>query len=108
MSTNAHDRPASAAAPSGQTARRIEQLLREQLQPSELEVRDDSAAHAGHASAGGKGHFRLRIVSTSFAGLTPMQRHRRVYAVLAPLWERELHALSVEALAPEEAARGRA
>lgn len=101
MSTRSDSRAAGASA-SAQTARRIEQLLREQLQPTELEVRDDSAAHAGHASAGGKGHFRLRIVSTSFAGLSPMQRHRRVYAVLAPLWERELHALSMEALAPED------
>ena len=101
MSTGAHSR-AAGVLPSAQTARRIEQLLREQLEPNEIEVRDDSAAHAGHASAAGKGHFRLRIVSRSFAGLTPMQRHRRVYAILAPLWEHELHALSMEALAPEE------
>jgi len=84
------------------TAQRIEQLLREQLQPSLLEVRDDSAAHAGHASAGGKGHFRIRIVSTSFAGLSALQRHRRIHSVLAPLWEQELHALALEALAPDE------
>jgi BolA family transcriptional regulator, general stress-responsive regulator len=101
VSTSAHSRAVGAEA-SAQTARRIEQLLREQLQPNEIEIQDESAAHAGHASAGGKGHFRLRIVSRSFAGLTPMQRHRRVYAILAPLWERELHALSMEALAPEE------
>lgn len=104
MSTSAHSRAAAEAA-SAQTARRIEQLLREQLQPNEIDVRDDSAAHAGHASAAGKGHFRLRIVSRSFAGLTPMQRHRRVYAILAPLWEHELHALSMEALAPEEVSK---
>ena len=102
MSGRTHSHAAGAQG-SAQTARRIEQLLREQLQPNELDVRDDSAAHAGHASAAGKGHFRLRIVSRSFAGLTPMQRHRRVYAILAPLWEHELHALSLEALAPEEA-----
>jgi len=99
--------PRGGAPSSAQTARRIEQLLREQLQPSELEVRDDSAAHVGHTSGAGKGHFRLRIVSTSFAGLTPMQRHRRVYAVLAPLWEHELHALSMEALSPEEVSNRR-
>ena len=105
MTASPHSRVAVPS--SAHTARRLEQLLREPLQPSELEVRDDSAAHAGHASAAGKGHFRLRIVSTSFAGLTPMQRHRRVYAVLAPLWERELHALSMEALSPEEVSKRR-
>jgi BolA protein len=97
--------PSRAGAASSRTARRIEQLLREQLQPNEIEVRDDSAAHAGHASAAGKGHFRVRIVSRSFAGLTAMQRHRRVYAILAALWEHELHALSMEALAPEEVSK---
>jgi BolA family transcriptional regulator, general stress-responsive regulator len=104
VSTSAHSHAAAEAA-SARTARRIEQLLREQLQPNEIDVQDESAAHAGHASAAGKGHFRLRIVSRSFAGLTPMQRHRRVYAILAPLWEHELHALSMEALAPEEVSK---
>jgi BolA family transcriptional regulator, general stress-responsive regulator len=84
------------------TARRIEQLLREQLRPVALEVRDESAAHAGHAGGGGKGHFRVRIVSTSFVGLTPLQRHRRIHAVLASLWQHELHALAMEALTPDE------
>ena len=84
------------------TATRIERLLRDSLAPGQLEVRDDSAAHAGHASAGGKGHFRVRIVSKSFAGMSPLQRHRRVYSVLATLWDQELHALTLEALTPEE------
>ena len=93
----AHRAPAHAV-----TATRIERLLRDSLAPVQLEVRDDSAAHAGHASAGGKGHFQVRIVSESFAGMTPLQRHRRIYSVLAPLWEQELHALALEALTPEE------
>jgi len=60
------------------------------------------AAHAGHASAGGKGHFRLRIVSTCFEGLKPLQRHRLVNETLAPLFETELHAVAMETLTPEE------
>ena len=98
--------PAAAALPaSAGTAQRIEQLLRAALQPSELSVRDDSAAHAGHASAAGKGHFRVRVVSRAFVGLSPLQRHRRIYALLAPLFEQELHALSLEALSPEDVSR---
>jgi BolA protein len=65
-------------------------------------VRDDSAAHLGHASAGGKGHFRLRIVSTCFEGLKPLQRHRLVNDALAPLFETELHAVAMETLTPDE------
>lgn len=84
------------------TAARIESLLQQRLLPVHLEVRDDSAAHAGHASAGGKGHFRLRIVSTCFAGLRPLQRHRLVNQVLSPLFATELHAVAMETLTPDE------
>jgi BolA protein len=83
----------------------IEQALREQLQPERLDVLDDSAAHAGHADTGGRGHFRVRIVSTRFAGLGAVQRHRLVNAVLAPLWESDLHAVSITALSPDELTR---
>ncbi|HEX4023590.1 MAG TPA: BolA family protein [Steroidobacteraceae bacterium] len=105
---NRADAAAAAAAArerSRATAERIEQLLREQLQPVQLELHDDSAAHAGHRSSGGRGHFRLRIVSTRFAGLTPLQRHRLVNEILAPLWDRELHAISVVAATPDELAK---
>jgi BolA protein len=84
------------------TAARIESLLQQRLLPAHLEVHDDSAAHAGHASAGGKGHFRLRIVSTCFAGLRPLQRHRLVNEVLSPLFATELHAVAMETLTPDE------
>ena len=84
------------------TAARIESLLQQRLLPAHLEVHDDSAAHAGHASAGGKGHFRVRIVSTCFAGLRPLQRHRLVNQVLSPLFATELHAVAMETLTPDE------
>jgi BolA protein len=89
-------------ATSSPTAAHIVSLLQRRLQPAHLEVRDDSAAHAGHASAGGKGHFRVRIVSTCFEGLKPVQRHRLVNETLAPLFETELHALAMETLTPDE------
>jgi len=87
---------------SASTAKRIQALLQQRLLPTHLEVRDDSAAHAGHTSAGGKGHFRLRIVSTCFAGMKPLQRHRLVNEVLSPLFESEVHALAMETLTPDE------
>jgi BolA family transcriptional regulator, general stress-responsive regulator len=84
------------------TATRIERLLQQHLKPVHLEVRDDSRAHAGHASAGGKGHFHLKIVSTCFEGLKPLQRHRLVNETLAPLFETDVHALGLETLTPAE------
>ncbi|HWW19480.1 MAG TPA: BolA family protein [Steroidobacteraceae bacterium] len=83
-------------------AERIEQLLQQRLKPAHLEVRDDSAAHAGHASAGGRGHFHLKIVSTCFEGLKPLQRHRLVNQTLAALFETDVHALGLETLTPAE------
>jgi len=81
---------------------RIEQALRQALQPQQLEVIDDSAAHVGHAGSGGRGHFRVRLVSTRFAGLSALQRHRLVNHVLAALWQTDLHAVSITALSPDE------
>jgi BolA protein len=83
---------------------RIAGLIRTALEPVQLEVRDDSAAHAGHAGArGGAGHFTVRIVSTRFAGLPVRERHRLVYAAVAGMMPAEIHALSIQALTPEQA-----
>ena len=73
------------------------------LEPTVIEIIDDSAKHAGHAGArSGGGHYRLRIVSPRFAGRRTMERHRMVYDALGPLMRREIHALSIDAKAPEE------
>ena len=92
--------------PAGERVARIEQCLREALQPSELQVHDDSAAHAGHAgAAGGKGHFRVHVVSERFVGLSVLQRHRLVNQALADLWDSDLHAVSISALTSSELPR---
>jgi BolA protein len=81
----------------------IRKLVQERLRPSELELLDESAQHAGHAgAASGAGHFRLRIVSEAFSGLPLVKRHRLVHDALAPLFGSEIHALALETKAPEE------
>jgi BolA protein len=76
------------------------------LEPSTLELEDESARHAGHpGAAGGGGHFRLRIVSTAFAEENRLSRHRLVYDKLADLIPHRIHALSIDARTPEEAGR---
>lgn len=85
---------------------RILQTLRSSLQPQDLALVDDSHLHAGHAGArDGRGHFRVRIVAQQFAGLRPLQRHQLVYRSLGDLMQTDIHALNIEALTPEEAAR---
>ena len=83
------------------TATAIEQVLRAQLQPTHLEVIDESAAHAGHAGANGTGfgtHFRVRIAATVFDGKSRVARHRVVYDALQRFIDQGLHALAIEVL----------
>lgn len=73
------------------------------LQPLSIDIEDESARHAGHEGAkGGGGHYRMRIVSAAFSGKSTVQRHRIVYDALGELMRREIHALSIRALTPEE------
>jgi len=74
------------------------------LQPSHLEIIDESHKHAGHEGArDGRGHFALDIVSEAFAGLAPLSRHRRVYQAMGEMMQTDIHALSIRARTPAEA-----
>ena len=81
-------------------------LIRERLaalEPETFTLDDESAQHKGHAgAAGGGGHFRLVIVSPKFRTLNTLARHRLVYETMGELMHREIHALSITALTPEE------
>lgn len=83
--------------------RRIEAALRTAFEPEQLEVHDESHRHRGHAgAAGGGGHYRVRIVSPRFAGESRLVRHRMVYAALEKELESDVHALAIQAYAPDE------
>ncbi|MDM0118520.1 BolA family protein [Variovorax arabinosiphilus] len=81
------------------TAADLEATLREKLQPSALEVIDESAAHAGHAGAGTEGygtHFRVRVASPLFDGRSRVARHRLVYDALHFFIAEGVHAIAIE------------
>ena len=85
----------------------VEQAMRERLAalaPVALQVEDESAQHAGHAGArpSGGSHWRLTIVSEAFRGKNAVARHRMVYEALGDLMKRDIHALKIEASAPEQ------
>jgi BolA protein len=82
---------------------RMRAALTAKLDPVELVLDDDSAAHAGHAgAASGGGHYNLRIVSLQFEGLKLVTRHRLVYDSVHDMMHKEIHALAITALAPSE------
>jgi BolA family transcriptional regulator, general stress-responsive regulator len=85
----------------GVTAEAMRLRLQELLQPTWLEVVDESMAHAGHAGSDGTGsgtHFRVRIASAAFEGLSRVARHRLVYDALRSFVEQGVHALAIETL----------
>ena len=93
----------------------IEDKLRQAFSPERLSVINESHLHAGHhhveeghhAEFDGKGetHFRVRLVSSAFAGMSRIERHRAVNALLADELKAGLHALAIEPAAPGEKTR---
>jgi BolA protein len=93
----------------------MEAKLKSALSPERLEVINESHLHAGHHhvesghhatfDGAGETHFRVRIVAASFAGMSRVDRHRAINALLADELEAGVHALAVEAAAPGEKTR---
>lgn len=80
----------------------IRTRLEKSFAPSQLEIQDESHRHAGHASAGGAGHFQVNIVADAFDGKSLIERHRMVYAAVDDIMHSEIHALSIQASTPGE------
>jgi acid stress-induced BolA-like protein IbaG/YrbA len=76
------------------TPQQVADLIRKSLPGATVEVR-----------SGDNVHFDSRIVSAAFAGKRPLQRHQLVYGALGELMGGEIHALSIEALTPEESSQ---
>jgi len=72
------------------------------LSPSQLEIQDDSALHAGHKGNGGGGHYNLKIVSAEFNCKSQVARHRVIYQLMDDLIPHQIHALSIHAIAGNE------
>jgi len=82
------------------------ELIRQRLaalEPDTYTLEDESAQHKGHAgAASGGGHYRLVLVSHKFRNLSILARHRLVYEAMGELMQRDIHALAITALTPEE------
>ena len=83
---------------------RIREHLMLALEPTRLDVINESHLHAGHRGSPGTGdsHFRLLVVSAKFAGLSRVARQRLVNQALEPLMGKPIHALAMQTLAPGE------
>jgi BolA family transcriptional regulator, general stress-responsive regulator len=82
---------------------RMRERLIADLAPTHLAIEDESHRHAGHAGArDGRGHYRVHVVAVAFSGQPLLARHRRVYAALGDMMQTDIHALALDARAPEE------
>ncbi len=90
----------------GPVAAEITKRLTDALNPTHLQVIDDSEKHRGHAGHDerGESHFTVVVESPAFAGLNRLARQRAVNAALADLLQERVHALAIKARAPGEAA----
>ena len=92
------------ASETGPVASEMRRRLKDSLQPTRLELVDDSEQHRGHGgyNPAGESHFSLTIESPAFAGKSRVERQRLVYAALGDLMAERVHALSIRAIAPGE------
>ena len=89
--------------PNDDRVERIRQRITSALQPSSLEITDDSHMHVGHAgAAGGGGHYTVEIVSAAFAGKPLVRRHRLVYDAVGDMMASDIHALAIRASVPSD------
>ncbi len=81
----------------------IRKMLNDSLKPEQIEIIDNSAAHAGHIGAqSGGGHYHVTIVSDAFEGKTLVQRHQLIYKALGDMMKQQIHALGINAMSPSE------
>ena len=79
-------------------AEEIRAALEAAFEVRDLEVRDDSETHRGHAGyqEGGESHFTVRLRAPEFAGQSRIARHRAVHAALGPELIAQIHALALD------------
>jgi BolA protein len=85
------------------TKERIAQALTSALSPQSLDVIDESHLHKGHAGhrPEGETHFRVKITAEAFRGRSRVDIHRMVNSILAEEPAAGVHALAIQAKAPE-------
>jgi BolA protein len=88
----------------GPVAAEMLRRLNAALQPTRIDLTDDSEQHRGHGgyNPAGESHFSLSIESAAFAGKSRVERQRMIYRALDDLIGERVHALSIRATAPGE------
>lgn len=80
---------------------RVKKKLTDALRPELLQITDQSELHKGHGGyrEGGETHFHIEIVASAFDGVSPVERHRKIYKLLEKEMNERIHALEIHAKA---------
>ena len=78
----------------------IAQKLTATFSPTTLQVINESHNH--NVAAGSETHFKVVVISASFAGMPLLERHRAVNTALEQELANGVHALSIVAKTPEQ------
>jgi BolA protein len=89
----------------GPVAKTIIQTLTTTFPNADIRLEDQSHLHAGHAGARPEGetHFKVTAITSAFAGVSRVDRHRMINAALKDQLASRVHALAIDALTPDEA-----
>ncbi len=83
----------------------IDQILKDELQATHVEIIDESYLHRGHKAAGGGGHYAVTVVSSKFENVNLIDQRRLVYGALDDQINgspKKIHALQIKTLTPDE------
>lgn len=86
-------------------SRNIERKIREALSPDSVEIINESHLHAGHQETfdgTGETHLRIKVVASAFEGMSRVERHRAINALVQEEIAEGLHAIAMETRAPSE------
>ncbi len=97
MSSVSSSSASTSASPSRE--QRIMAAVTQALQPSHIELINESHNHGG---PGTETHYKLIAVSEVFQGQRAVARHQRIYAVTAAERDTGLHALALHLYTPDE------
>ncbi len=80
----------------------INASLKDSFKPIELIIKNQSHLHKNHDEYRENSHFSVTIVSKYFEGISRINRHKMVYNSLRDLFRKNIHALKIKAMTPQE------
>ena len=80
----------------------IKSRLKKTIAIDHLTIMDDTGKHLRHQHYDGGRHFKIIIVSSTFEGVSLLDRHKLVYQALNGMIKNDIHAIGLKTIATSE------